>query len=256
MRYPYVIAEAGSCHEGQVERALSLVYMAKHADADAVKFQYWSSPERMRERRKTGWPAYEQGSVKVEWFPLLHKVAQDLELDFMCTAYLPEDVATVAQWVKMFKVSSFESQDRGFLREHVQYGKPMVVSLGMGGTTVYTGEVPTYYLACTSAYPCPLNEAGLRDVGGVHGYSDHTQLPLTGALAVAAGAKIVEVHFRLEDTKPECPDFCVALDPAELGEYVEGARLAALMMGDGEWEERPEVRPSEQENLQYRVVSS
>jgi len=48
----------------------------------------------------------------------------------------------------------------------------------------------------------------------------------------------------------------VALDPAELGEYVEGARLAALMMGDGEWEERPEVRPSEQGNLRYRVVSS
>jgi sialic acid synthase SpsE len=255
MRYPYIIAEAGSCHEGQVERALSLVYMAKHADADAVKFQYWSSPERMRERRHTGWPAYEQGSVKAEWFPLLHKVAKDIGLDFMCTAYLPEDVAEVAKWVDMFKVSSFENQDRDFLREHVGYGKPMVVSLGMGGTFVYTGEVPTYYLACTSAYPCPPEEAALRAVWGVHGYSDHTRLALTGALAVAAGAKILEVHFRLEDTKPECPDYCVALSPTELGEYVEGARLAALMYGTGEWAEKPDVQPSEVVNLKHRVMS-
>ena len=116
----------------------------------------------------------------------------------------------------------------------------------------YAMNTEVYTLHCVSAYPCPLEEAGLRWIADsdVDGYSDHTRLPLTGALAVAAGARILEVHFRLEDTKPECPDYVVALDPRELGEYVEGARLAAKMYDSG-----ARLQPSEGPNLKHRVVS-
>jgi N-acetylneuraminate synthase/N,N'-diacetyllegionaminate synthase len=39
------------------------------------------------------------------------------------------------------------------------------------------------------------------------GLSDHTTSTLTGALAVAAGATIVEKHIRLHDTSQDCPDY-------------------------------------------------
>ena len=247
MKYPYVIAEAGSCHEGQLERALSLVYTAKHCDADAVKFQFWSSPERMAERRKTDWQAYTRGSIEVEWLPVLSDKAHQVGLEFMCTAYLPEDVAVVEPHVDMFKVSSFENEDLAFIRLHK--GKPVIISLGMNGLNWPDKvNVDGHYLHCVSGYPCPIGEAALGKVEMYDGYSDHTRCVLTGAVAVGAGARILEVHFRLDDTTPGCPDYVVALTPQELHQYIFNVRLAGRMMSSTK-----EVQDCERPNMKHRV---
>ena len=250
MRYPYIIAEAGSTHEGDLSRAMSLVYTAKHCDADAVKFQFWSSPERMAERRKTDWQAYTRGSIEVEWLPVLSDKAHQVGLEFMCTAYLPEDVAVVEPWVDMFKVSSFESQDTTFLNAHHEghvRGKKMVVSYGMGGPIVWGWNRHALY--CVSGYPTPIDEAALPKIGeDFDGYSDHTRCVLTGAVAVGAGARILEVHFRLDDTKPGCPDYVVALTPQELHQYIFNVRLAGRMMSSTK-----DVQDCERPNMKHRV---
>ena len=46
MRIPFLIAEAAATHDGSLERMLTLIETAKHADADAFKTAWWSSPER------------------------------------------------------------------------------------------------------------------------------------------------------------------------------------------------------------------
>jgi sialic acid synthase SpsE len=61
---------------------------------------------------------------------------------------------------------------------------------------------------------------------------------------------MLEVHFRLDDTSPDCPDYPVALSPAELTEYIRLARLAHTMRGDGV--KRPQ--PSELANMKHRVT--
>lgn len=244
MKYPYIIAEAGSCHEGQLTRALSLIDAAKHADADAVKFQFWSSPQRMRERRKMEYPAYTHGSVEERWLSELSRIAHAMSLDFMCTAYLPEDVATVEPWVDLLKVSSFEAADAELLRQCREFDKRIVVSLGMRGEPA-DGDV---FLHCVSGYPTPLDQASLCCLDGQDGYSDHTRNVLTGAVAVGAGAHVLEVHFRLDDTTKECADYVVALTPAELGQYVWNARQAGRMMSSTKT-----VQDCERINLRHRV---
>ena len=65
MTKPYIIGEAGSCHEEILERAVDLVAVAAAAGCDAVKLQYWSSPKRMRDRRHIqNDEALERGSIK------------------------------------------------------------------------------------------------------------------------------------------------------------------------------------------------
>src|SRR5262245_30459069 len=170
------------------------------------------------------------------WLELLRDEAQRVGLDFLCTTYLPEDVPRVAEYVPAMKVASFEARDLGFVKENLETGKPVIVSTGMmGDTSVWglldllqhdpsLGQPQHTLLHCVSAYPAPLssvNLAWLWDLALVDpeierhntrvGYSDHTAHPLTGALAVAAGARVLETHIRLETTNRDNPDFAPAL---------------------------------------------
>jgi N,N'-diacetyllegionaminate synthase len=246
----YVIGEAAACHDGEYYKALQLIGLAKAIDADAVKFQWCSSPQRLAVRRNA--PEYVESyrllNFPVEWFEPLKIEAAKFELDFLCTVYLPEDVAVVAPYVDKFKVSSFEAGDLDFRDAHLPYGKEIIVSAGMARRATWGNRV----LHCVSAYPTPVEEINLsllRYAEEFDGLSDHTQHPLTGAFAVCAGAEIIEFHFRLQQTSPGNPDYVVARDPLAAKQYVQNIRLAERMMGSGE----RKVQPSEEPNLKYRV---
>ena len=277
-----IIAEAAATHDGDLEQALCLVNLAANVGASAVKFQWLSSPERLAERRHAPeyLDAYRLLAFPCEWFPVLRDHAKALGLEFLCTSYLPEDVPVVAEYVDRFKVSSFEAMDAEFVAMHARWPRtPLVISAGMGADVepalaVYralrdalSGERVGWpqpdILACTSAYPCPGEAACLARLHPVTspypesdiwpssytGYSDHTRHPWTGAMAVAAGARIIEFHVRLDDTSPTNADYAVARTPDEACEYVRHIREAEAMLGSGE----NRIQPSESAMLRYRV---
>jgi len=189
----------------------------------------------------------------------------------MVTAYISEDLPVVAPYVQKFKISSFEASDAVFLRAVMAYGRPILVSTGMHshGDVKYLFDMLSSHqsavtlLQCTSAYPCPPSAANLRmllgvqelrayvrsfgrtwERGDIHwGFSDHTRSPLAGAVAVGAGASVVEFHLRLDGTDPGNPDFAVSRSPEEARIYVENIRQAEVLMGDGEKRVMPEEAP-------------
>lgn len=252
MNLPYIIGEAGSCHEESIGRAVSLVKVAKQAKCDAVKFQFWSDPVKMRDRRNVAPPTYDTGSIKYSWLEPIHEACKGAEIAFICSVYVPEDVIRVAPHVDGFKIASFEALDTQLINEilRLRGDRPFFISTGMqeGHEKKYPQDA--IYLHCVSAYPCPIAEANLGAIEPHEGYSDHTRMIFTGAMAVSAGADYLEVHFRLQDTTNNCPDYVVALAPDELKRYVEWARTAAIMRGDG----IKRVQESERENMKYRVV--
>ena len=266
----FVVAEAAGCHDGDLRKALRLVRLAHEVGADAVKFQWLSSPERLAARRRAlkYLPAYRTLAFPLAWFPLLASFCDAVGVEFMCTAYLPEDVPTVAEYVRRFKVSSFEALDRHFVCSHAEFRKPLIISAGMGADVrgvlraygaaygAAAAEARVDVLYCVSAYPCPTDQICLRKLrfGGViyGGLSDHTRHPLTGAVAVAAGARIVEFHARLEDTSTGNADFAVARPPAEAAEYVRNIRAAEELLG----REDGGMAPAEVGMLLHRAPSS
>jgi N,N'-diacetyllegionaminate synthase len=255
----FVIAEAGSCHDGDIARAFKLVNAAKDAGADACKFQWWSSAERLTDRRNAQkyLPVYQKYKVPDVWLSWLHLACVANGIEFMVTCYLPEDIPFVDLWVKRFKVASFERTDYEFISAHHQYGKEIIISCGMGKPQASRELLESSYihgikhLQCVSAYPTPLDQASLGVIRNelYDGYSDHTHNVLTGALAVAAGAKIIEVHFRLSDTDPNNPDYATALSPGQLKDYVALIRQAEVMMGSGV----KEPQEAEKAMMAYRV---
>lgn len=249
-----VIAEAGSCHDGDIEKAYRLIRTAAECGADVCKFQYYSSAERLAERRNAPeyLPIYKRYQVPTVWLSWLHLACRAAGVEFMATVYLPEDIEVIAPWVSRFKVASFEAMDNEFIGRHGSYGKQVIVSTGMTDGEEFMeiygpGVEDLQILHCVSAYPTPLDQASLRCV--VDGYSDHTADIHTGGLAVAAGAEILEVHFRLFETSVDNPDRPASLNPSQLKEYVSFVRKAELMLGDGV------KRPQEAEKpmMKYRV---
>ena len=274
----FVVAEVAATHGGSLDAALQLVGLAHGVGADAVKFQWLSDPERLVERRRA--PEYREQYRRLAfprgWFSALKERAEVEGVEFMCTAYLPEDVHVVAQHVSRFKVSSFEALDRHFVALHAEYRKPLIVSAGMGAVARGLFNVLQRYrqaypadtlpdvsvLHCVSAYPCPEGEirlARLRPNFTVMeplqyaGLSDHTRHPWTGALAVAAGARIVEFHLRPLETNEMDADYWVARDPSEALEYVRNIRTAEWMLGQEEAEARWSASPAEEPMLRYRT---
>lgn len=259
MSHTFIIAEAGSCHDNSYEKAMSLIDEAKHVGANACKFQYWSSAERLAARRhaKDYLDVYRHYQLPKPWLGALANQCKALGIEFMATVYLPEDVATIAPFVKRFKVASFEAQDTTLLRDMASYHKPILVSTGMLTerelTTLSRSSADVRILHCVSAYPSALEDLNLRairhSVGA--GYSDHSRHPIAGALAVACGAEVIEAHLRLDETSPKNPDFVAAMAPGAFATYVRNIRDAELMLGDSV----KRVQAGEHTMLKYRVMA-
>ena len=242
----FVIAEAGGTHDLDMGKALRLISAAKQSGADAYKLQYWCDSKRLAERRNAPELAdlYERCRIPTWWVAELSEVARATGLAFMCTTYLPEDIHVVAPWVDRFKIASFESQDLHFVRAHQSFEKETIVSTGLcdeeafwrlQDVTSVSRSWNLRFLHCVSAYPAPISALNLRAIGRyvLDGFSDHTTSLITGGLAVAAGAHILEKHLRLDDTDPANPDYDHSLPPMAFAEYVQNTRLAEAAMGDG-----------------------
>lgn len=271
-----VIAECGSCHDGELTKALQLVENARESGSDVAKFQFWSNPDRLADRRKVPdryRQYYRQYQMIPSWLPVLKEACDARSpwtlglrpIELMVTTYLPEDIFVVAPFVDRFKVASFEAADKSFIWTHPG-DKPIIVSLGMADEIpghLTDGSRRVQLLHCVSSYPAPPEAMnlgvllpngddwtyeGLMESRFV-GLSDHSRHLWMGALAVVAGAEIIEAHIRLDSTDPDNPDFATAFTPAEFGEYVRNIRFAEQVMGDGQ----KRRQPCEIEMSAYRV---
>lgn len=269
-----VIAECGSCHDGELRKALQLIEAARDGGADAAKFQFWSSADRLADRRHVPdryRDIYRRYQIAPTWLPVLKEACDARShwtvglrpIEFMATTYLPEDIFTVAPFVKRFKVASFEAQDSVFIHTHPG-DRDILVSLGMADSIprhLAAADRAIQLLHCVSAYPAPAEAMNLavfqRDWGESFdpspspfvGLSDHSRHPWMGALAVAAGASILEVHIRLDKTSAANPDYVTAFTPSEFADYVRNVRFAERVKGSG----AKRVQPCEAEMAQYRV---
>ncbi|WP_146552420.1 MULTISPECIES: N-acetylneuraminate synthase [Rummeliibacillus] len=92
-------------------------------------------------------------------------------------------------------------------------------------------------LQCTTEYPTPVEDINLKTLLTLAkefhtkvGLSDHSQSPLTGSLAVALGATVIEKHFTLDKTM-EGPDHQASLEPFELKEMIDNIRFTERALG-------------------------
>ncbi|MBX3374439.1 MAG: N-acetylneuraminate synthase family protein [Phycisphaeraceae bacterium] len=252
---PFVIAEIGVNHDGSRERMVELVIAAARAGADAVKTQYFRADLLLgRDAGLTQAQTRSGAASAPAMLRALELSDQDLVvfcetaraegLEPIVTVFSPELVgAAAAARPEAWKIASPDLVNRPLLDALLEHPRPMLVSTGASEpfeileTAGWLARVPHAFLQCVSAYPTAPEHAALggitalRDLlGDPVGYSDHTTLIETGALAVAAGAAMLEKHLTWSTTAPG-PDHATSLTPDALARYVQQARCAWAMRG-------------------------
>ena len=253
---PFIIAEIGVNHDGDIGRARELLRAAKSAGADAAKFQMFDAAMLMS--RDAVLAAYQRERGARDPRDLLRGLQIEPEaLGWLAEECLAVGIAPIVtvfspplfahartQAWSAFKTASPDLVNLPLLREVAALGKPLVVSTGAAtGAEVARAArwlaplTDVAFLQCTSSYPTDDACAAIGGMieiaaitGRAVGYSDHTAAIDTGALAVAAGACILEKHLTY-DRNAAGPDHAASLDPAQFAEYVRLARRAARMVG-------------------------
>ncbi|RUR20254.1 N-acetylneuraminate synthase [Legionella sp. km535] len=262
----FIIAEAGVNHNGDIQLAKDLVYAAKKAGADAVKFQTFKADTLVN--KTVGKAEYQKNNapdsttqyemlkaleLSDEDHYLLSELAQSIGIEFMSTGFDNQTIDfLVSLGVKRLKIPSGEITNIPYLHHCASKKLPLIISTGMCDLDEVRAAIEVvkpYYgnayaqnlvlLHCTSNYPAAYQDVNLKAMQTLAqefnlpvGYSDHTLGTLIPTLAIGMGACVIEKHFTMDKTLSG-PDHLASMSPDELKTMVSSIRDAESALGNG-----------------------
>lgn len=262
---PYIIAELGSNHNGDMELAKKLIIEAKEAGADCVKFQSWSKDSIFARKKyadnyfiaddyrdRTDYTLeeiVEAYSISEKELLEMKKFADEIGIDCTSTPFSKKESDFLVEKLKtpFIKVASMDLNNYPFLEYLAKKGKPMVIATGLSElyeidkaikTIENAGNRNIVILHCVSTYPPEDKDVNLNNIKTLMmaypeypiGFSDHTlgtEIPLA---SVALGACLIEKHFTL-DKNMEGWDHKVSATKDEMQNIVAGSKRIVEAMG-------------------------
>jgi N-acetylneuraminate synthase len=216
---PFVIGELSGNHSGELNKMLNLIINAALAGCDAIKFQLYK-PDDMGD--PTNDHLYEECRVPVKWLPQMFSVAEDHGTPLFASVFAPWAIEELENHdCPAYKLASPESTrlPRGTYEQLInrikQTGKPSIASTGGGDRVSIRSLKPDYLLYCVSGYPATVTDEDIAFMRGFNfdGFSDHSGDIKTPLAMIAAGARIIEKHFKLDNN---CVDAAFSLDPIQM----------------------------------------
>ena len=265
--YPaYFIADVAANHDGNLQRAKDLIYLAAEAGADAVKFQHFQAKTiisdygfknlKNRQSHQANWKdsvfnVYKAASVNLDWTATLKETCHDAGVPFFTTPYALEVVDYMDTHVPAYKIGSGDITWLQMIERVASKQKPYFLATGAATADEVHRAVCTALsinrqlalMQCNTNYTASLENfkyihlnvlktyrAMYPDM--VLGLSDHTPGHATVLGAVALGARMIEKHFT-DDVTREGPDHAFSMDPRTWREMVDRTRELEIALGDG-----------------------
>jgi len=263
---PYVIAELGSNHNGNMELSKRMIDAAKESGADCVKFQSWSKEtifsrksyddnyflaDDYRDRNDyTMEEIVEEYSISEQELLEMKQYADSIGIDCTSTPFSKCEVDFLVDELKVefIKIASMDVNNYPFISYIARKGKPIVISTGLSTLSEINRAIETIenagnknivILHCVAIYPPEDNEINLRNIDTLSkiypypvGFSDHTLGTCVSIAAVAKGACMLEKHFTL-DKEMEGWDHKISTTPDELKEIVTATKKVHAALGTG-----------------------
>ena len=219
---PFIIAEAGIAHNGNIDIAKKYVDVAKELTADAVKFQtFWHI------RWLEKYELTKKEFIELKWY------CDKKKIEFLSTPWTFEAIEFLDTLVSRYKIPSPYNCNKNFLKSIANKGKPIFLSTGnqvhdngmatdeeIWNALAVIPDANVTLLHCVSKYPCNdehferIDE--LKKFGKPVGISDHSKeifLPK---------ASVIEKHIVI-DGIPSI-DECVSLNLAQFKQMIDYVR--------------------------------
>ena len=274
---PYVIAEIGANHNGDMALAKQMIDAALACGADAAKFQSWTASSLICREEYQANQSYDDdpkkhfGSLEqmVEKYYLrtdqhheLKQYCDEIGIDFCSTPFAPGEVDLLCDMNAPFiKVASMDINHWPLLRYIATKKKPVILSTGMAEMSEIDQAVRLLenegineiaILHCISIYPPKNEDIHLKNMetlkqafGYPVGLSDHSIGSAIPLASVALGGCIIEKHFTTNKDL-EGWDHRISADPAEMTEICHGSKAIAEAMGN----HRRTVSQAEKDKIQ------
>lgn len=262
----YFIADIAANHDGDLDRAMHLMTLAKDAGANCAKFQHFRAQHIVsdygfkalggQQSHQANWTksvfeVYQEASLPWEWTAPLAAHAESIGIEFMSAPYDLEAVEHLNPFVNAFKVGSGDVNWLEELTVIAEIGKPVILATGaaelddvtraMSVLQAFTRDI--VLMQCNTNYEGSLeniHHVNLRVLkqyaelfpGVTLGLSDHTPGHVTVLGAVALGARVVEKHFT-DDTHRVGPDHGFSMDPTTWSAMVDDTRKLEAALGTG-----------------------
>jgi N,N'-diacetyllegionaminate synthase len=261
----FIIAEAGSNHNGDLKMAKKLIDVAKNAGADCVKFQTYTAETFCVDKKKK-FTYLSQGKKitesefslfkrlefnKKQWKSLID-YCKYKKIIFMTTIQDPENLTMMKSiGLNSIKIGSDDFDHLENLKYYCESKLPLILSKGMSDLKELNktinflkknySKIPAI-LHCVSIYPSQAKDLNLKHISYLRkkykniiwGFSDHSQSIIAPSIAVAYGAKIIEKHFTLEKNLAG-PDHWFSMNPKELKEMIKHIRFTEQSIGSSNY---------------------
>lgn len=227
LKTPYLIAEIGINHNGDIQIAKKLIDAAFSCQWDCVKLQKRvpeiSVPQHQKKViRKTPWGdmTYLEYRKKLELskkdYDYIDKYCKEKPLSWAASVWDIPSLEFILRYdIPFIKIPSAKLTDMELLKEAAKSKKPLIVSTGMStirevdkAVSILERDARQFVLMhCHSAYPAPPHELNISCIkllkdryGCPVGYSGHEYGFEGTVFAVALGAMIIERHITLDHT--------------------------------------------------------
>ena len=262
----YFIADIAANHDGDLQRAKDLIYLAKEAGADCAKFQHFlankivsdygfkhltTGQSHQKAWKKSVYEIYDEYHCRREWTEELIETCQKADIEFMTTPYDYDAIEQLDKYVHAYKIGSGDITWHEFLRKISSLHKPVLLATGAStmaevksAVKVITDENPQLVLMqCNTNYTADLANFKYINLnvlktyaeefpGVILGLSDHTFGHATVLGAVTLGARVIEKHFT-DDNSRSGPDHKFAMNPKTWREMVDRTRELETALGNG-----------------------
>jgi len=263
----YFIADVAANHDGSLERAKSLIRMAKVAGADAAKFQNFRAPQIVsdygfrslggQQSHQSKWQkpvfdVYADYSIPFEWTPELKATCDEVGIDYFSSPYDFGATDFLDPFVPAYKIGSGEITWPEAIEHIARKGKPVLLATGASDIgdvqravhTILALNPQLVLMQCNTNYTANVENfkyLNLRVLTTYHnmfpdlilGLSDHTHGHAAILGGVALGARVIEKHFT-DDVKRVGPDHAFAMDPDSWATMVENTRRLERALGSGD----------------------
>ena len=253
---PFIVAEIGINHNGDLELAKRLIDAGVQAGCDAIKFQKRTielvyAPEELARPRESPF-GQTNGDLKrglefgLEAYQVIDRFCQERQLLWFASCWDERSVDFMEQFnPPCHKIASACLTDEALLRYVRSKGRPVILSTGMSTmeqirrAVDVLGDEELILLHCTSTYPSPPEELNLRMIPTLQrqfncpvGYSGHEVGLATSVAAVALGACLIERHITLDRARWGS-DQAASVEPHGFVRLLRDIRAVAQALGDG-----------------------